>query len=62
MARDKHKKIRIEIKGEDKGHIRGKVVRIKNYKAEVGLLVEWVVKGSKIKITVDDCLSTVDLN
>jgi hypothetical protein len=62
MNRDKNRKMRIEIRGESEGHSRGKSVRVKNYQAEVGMLVEWVVKGGKIQIMVEDSLSTIDLN
>lgn len=37
---------------------------MKDYKAELNVLVEWVIKKekSKIKVQLGDCISTIDLN
>jgi hypothetical protein len=44
MAKDKNKTVNISIKGTDPLQICTKQVIIRNYKAELGLIVEWVIK------------------
>lgn len=63
MVRDKNKDMKLIIRGTDRTQVCEKQVHVRDYRAQLEVLVEWILKEEgKITVQLGDCISTIDLN
>lgn len=63
MHNEKRRKLTIRLQGTSLEQLEERQVEVKDYKADVNILAEWVLKEyGKIKVSVDNSISTIDLN